>query len=86
MKYRQSYRLERYQWPWEAKVYFNSAVTVEVYEEYLAANPIFLAKVDGTLQQVIIEMEDASYEHPLQQEPERGTRAVFRFLARINPI
>lgn len=87
VRYRLSHRLEKQEWPWEIVIDFHQPVALEFFEEVLAANPITLKrdKANG-LQQVTLELESVDYEHPLHYQPERGTRARVKVLARLGPV
>ncbi len=73
---------ERENWRWEAQVKFKSEVTSYVAEEAWSLKPLVLPR-SGSLRQVTLELVNATYEHPVRQEPHNGSRITFTFEARL---
>ena len=82
---RLTFRYAKTEWSWDLTLIFDQAVSIETFEDTIAATPI---RVDATptSSQIIMELDSSKYDHPLQQESPRGTRAVLSFKARMSPV
>ena len=80
------HRRERRRWQWNLHIAFPQEVDLELFEQDLADHPIVLAPDDDLgLREVIVSLEDSKPEHPPQQGPAGGTRAVLTFEAALQP-
>jgi len=66
----------RLEWPFE--------VLLEGFEEGLMGDPIRVPAANG-FRAVIVEMSGVEYEHPPRNQSPKGTKAVYRFVAREGP-
>lgn len=82
---RQSYQDDRSAWEWELILHFNQHVSCEEFELAVTTTPIVIDR-DASHRQVSLRLRGATYEHPLQQQPSTGTRAVFMFEASLSPL
>jgi len=79
---------EKLEWHWEMQLGFSSEVNLESFEDQLAAAALIIPREttdEYDLLQVTLEAAQASYDHPPQQDPSVGTRAVYTFRARVMP-
>lgn len=82
---RQTFRYSKTEWSWELTIVFNQAVSLETFEDTITATPIRI-NATSTSSQILLELTSSRYDHPPQQEPQRGTRAVLSFKARMSPV
>jgi len=76
--------VDRETWTWQAIACFAVFVSVEAFEQAMSV-PIRLSR--GVNQrQVTLMLREAVYEHPVDQEPNTGSRVVFTFEARLSPV
>lgn len=80
------HRRERRRWQFNLHLRFNQEVDLELFEQDLMDNPIVLARDDSIgLRQIVLSLEDSKPEHPPEQAPAGGTRAVLTFEAAFQP-
>lgn len=82
---RQSFRYSKTEWSWELTIVFQEAVSLEAFEDTITATPIRI-NATSTSSQILLELTSSRYDHPPQQEPQRGTRAVLSFKAQMSPV
>jgi hypothetical protein len=80
--YGRGLKLIRDEWLFEVIVNWSEEATLEYFEQALLETPPILAR-DSNFPQVILELTDARYEHPTQQQPTNGTKAVLTFKATV---
>lgn len=77
---------ERTSWIWEADVVFDNQVSLEEFELMQTNNPILLPRTADLDQQVTIELEGTTPEHPAEHQSSSGTSATFRFMASLSRL
>lgn len=75
---------ERADWQWEADIAFDTQVSLELFEETYTQSPLFLPRITGLSQQVVITLDRASYVHPPEHSSSSGTRATLTFTASLS--
>jgi len=84
-EYGREYRQERRGWAWLLVLRFDTEAILEAFEDALMRSPLTLAQdsADGRDQQVILLLEDSSYEHPPRGGASNGTEVTYRFVAEL---
>lgn len=84
---RRKYQLDRTNWTFQLKLEFNREVVLELFEDSLRVTPprVLRDPTNGLTNQVTLRLIDVVPTHPIQQESSTGTKAVYRFEARITP-
>lgn len=77
---------ERGEWLWLATVQFARPVSLESFEESMIDFPIRLSPDGDSSHHVVIELLGAEYDHPAENQPSGGVRAILRFNASLSPI
>ena len=81
---RRSFMRERSSWTWKLRLQFKTEVSLEAFEELIAAEPPTLPATAG-LRQVTLLLEGAEPEHPVQHQASQGTQVVYTFEASLGP-
>lgn len=76
---------DRTNWIWELILHFNQHVSCEAFEQRVVETPIRLDR-DADHRQVLFHLRSTKIEHPLQQQPSNGTKAVFTFEVSLSPL
>ncbi len=86
-RYGREYRQERQGWAWLLKIRFDTEALLEDFERTLMRSPLTIARdsSDDRDQQVILILEDSSYEHPPRGGASNGTKVTYRFVANLSP-
>ena len=78
--------MERSDWQWIAEIKFSNAVSTEDFESDLTQNPIKISRTESSQdRQVLVALEDVSYEIPPTGQPASGTRVAMRFSVILSP-
>lgn len=79
---------ERTEWQFQLLIGFDQEVVCEAFERALTDNPVKLLRDpnNSLKQQVTLELRDAEYRHPVQQEGRTGTFVTYTFEARLSPL
>jgi len=83
--YGREYRQERQGWAWLLIIRFDTEAILEDFERALLRSPLTIAQdpADDRDQQVILLLEESSYEHPPRGGASNGTEATYRFVAEL---
>jgi len=84
-EYGRDYRQERQGWAWLLIIRLDTEVVLEDFETALMRSPLTIAQdtADGRDQQVIMLLEESSYEHPPRGGASNGTEVTYRFVAEL---
>lgn len=84
-EYGRDFRQERQGWAWLLIIRFDTEVILEGFETALMRSPITIAQdaLDGRDQQVMLLLEESSYEHPPRGGASNGTEVTYRFVAEM---
>jgi hypothetical protein len=84
---RRDFALDREGWTFLLKLEFQRGVSAEAFEEAVASSPPVIVRdaASGRPKQLTLILLDAKYEHPLQQQPNRGSQIDYTFEARLSP-
>jgi hypothetical protein len=82
---RRAYERERGDWVWILDVIFSKKVNLEPLEDSLKDDPIVIPRSGTLTHQVIVDLEDATYEVPPLGQGASGTRARLRLIAALSP-
>ena len=79
------FRQERQGWAWLLVLRFDTEAILEDFETALMRDPLTLAQdiADGRDRQVILLLEESSYEHPPRGGASNGTEVTYRFVAEL---
>jgi len=85
-EYGRDFRQERQGWAWLLIVSFDTEVVLEDFETALMRSPITIAQdtADGRDRQVMLLLEESSYEHPPRGGASNGTEVTYRFVAELS--
>ncbi len=75
---------QREDWLWEAEIAFDGQVSLELFEQTYSDAPLFLPRIAGVTDQVVITIESSAYEHPPEHQSSSGTRATLTFAASLS--
>lgn len=78
---------ERADWPWTLRLEFPVEVSLEAFEESMAADPPVIRRsvAEGRPFQVTLHIESLALQTPVEQSPASGMVAVYRVLAVPTP-
>jgi len=84
-EYGREFRQERQGWAWLLIIRFDTEVVLEAFETALMRSPMTIAQdtADGRDQQVLLLLEESSYEHPPRGGASNGTEVTYRFVAEL---
>jgi hypothetical protein len=84
-EYGREYRQETQGWAWLLVLRFDTEAILEDFEVALKRAPLTIAQdsADGRDQQVILLLEDSSYEHPPRGGASNGSEVTYRFVAQL---
>lgn len=82
---RRDYQRERDDWVWVLDLIFSKKTDIAPLEASLVDNPIKITRGVGRDRQVILDLEDSSYEVPPLGQAASGTRARLRLTAVLSP-
>jgi hypothetical protein len=84
-EYGREYRQESQGWAWLLVLRFSTEAILEDFEVALKRAPLTIAQdsADGRDQQVILLLEDSSYEHPPRGGASNGSEVTYRFVAQL---
>lgn len=83
--YGREYRQERKGWAWLLIIRFDTEAILEDFERVIMRSPLTIAQdsSDDRDQQVILLLEESSYEHPPRGAASNGTEVTYRFVAEL---
>lgn len=82
---KRDYQRERDDWVWILDLIFSKKASIETLEDSLVDTPIVIPRAVGRDHQVILELEDSTYEVPPLGQAASGTRARLRLIAALSP-
>lgn len=84
-EYKRSFRQERQGWAWLLVLRFGCEVNLEDFERDLMRSPLTIPQdlSDDRDQQVMLLLEESSYEHPPRGGASNGTEVTYRFVAEL---
>lgn len=86
-RHRRTFRDERRTWTWRLVLGFAQEVTIERFEEDLVRRPRVIPRDESLgFPQVTLRLRQTLYDHPVQQDANRGTRAILTFDAQLAPV
>ena len=85
-EYGRDFRQERQGWAWLLIIRFDTEVVLEGFETALMRSPITITQdsTDGRDQQILMLLEESSYEHPPRGGASNGTEVTYRFVAELS--
>lgn len=85
IRHRRTRKQERIRWTWKLFLEFNREVTLEKFEEGFCNAPTLLPRTTDT-QQITFNLMDAEYEHPVRNQPVKGSQAIYTFEVILSPV
>jgi hypothetical protein len=84
-EYGREFRQKRTGWAWLLVIRFDTEAILEDFERALMRTPLTIPQdiSDDRDQQVILLLEDSSYEHPPRGGASNGTEVTYRFVAQL---
>lgn len=76
---------DRAEWTWELLLKFARAVDFTAFEESLLQSTLRVEISADVARQIDITLIDVQYTTPVQQQPNAGSQATFRFNAAVRP-
>ena len=85
IRHRRSRKQERTNWRWILFLEFNREVTFEQFEEDFCNSPLLIERTSNS-RQITFNLVDARYEHPVRNQPAKGSIALFTFDVTLSPV
>lgn len=84
-EYKRDFRQERQGWAWLLILKFDTEAILEDFERDLMRSPLTIPQdlSDDRDQQVMLLLEESSYEHPPRGGASNGTEVTYRFVAEL---